>query len=140
MNITQIFSIIVSAVIFVTVIRALTKQKLNEANSVLWLIIAVLTFIVGIFPKIIDRIAFALYIYYPPTLLFIGVSVMLLLITFKSSMDISRLDARVTELAISYSITNEENRQLKQKLKEFEQIGQEKSGQTSENTENGVFV
>lgn len=131
MSITQIFSICVSAVVFFTVIRTLTKHKLNESNSVLWLIIGFLTFIVGIFPGIIDQVAIWLRIDYSPALLFLVASVMLLLIAFKSSMDISRLDARVTELAISYSITNEENHQLKKKIAELEKLSEKNEEEAS---------
>lgn len=120
MTVTQIFSIIVSVVVFVIVIRTLMKHKLNESNSILWLLISIMIFVTGLFPGIIDRIAIRLGIYYSPALLFLVASVMLFLIAFKSTMDISKLDARLTELSISFSITNEENHQLKQKIAELE--------------------
>jgi hypothetical protein len=123
-SITQIFNICISAVLFITVIRTLTKHKLNESNSILWLVIGFLIFITGVFPDIIDRIAGLLNISYPPTLLFLVTSVMLLLLAFKSSMDISRLEAKVTELAVSYSITNEENHQLKKQLAQYSKTEQ----------------
>jgi len=119
-TVTQIFSIIVSVVVFVIVIRTLMKHKLNESNSILWLLISIMIFVTGLFPGIIDRIAIRLGIYYSPALLFLVASVMLFLIAFKSTMDISKLDARLTELSISFSITNEENHQLKQKIAELE--------------------
>lgn len=121
MSITQIFSIIVSAIVFFTVIRTLMKNKLDESNSIFWLLIGSLIFVTAVFPNIVDRIAWWLHIDYTPTLLFLVSSVLLFLICFKSSMDISRLDARVTELAISYSIIHEENHQLKLKLAAYEE-------------------
>ena len=120
MSVTQIFSIFISAIVFFTVIRTLTKNKLDESNSIFWLLIGTLILITGIFPNIVDRIAWMLHIDYTPSLLFLIASVLLFLICFKCSMDISRLDARVTELAVSYSIINEENHQLRQKLAEYE--------------------
>ena len=120
MTITQSFSIILSVSIFVIVIRALMKQKMNESNSILWLVVAVLIFITGVFPNTINWIAGWVGIEYSPALLFLMASVILFMIAFKSSMDISKLDARLTELSISYSIANEEKKQLKQILAQYE--------------------
>ena len=121
MIITQIFSIIISVSIFVIVIRALMKQKMNESNSILWLVIAILIFITGVFPKTINWLAALMGIDYSPALLFLMASVILFMIAFKSSMDISKLDARVTELSITCSIANEENQRLKKKLEEYQE-------------------
>ena len=117
MTITQIFSIIISVTIFIIVIRTLMKQKLNESNSILWLVIGVSIFITGVFPDTINWIATWVGIDYSPALLFLMACVILFMITFKNSMDISKLDARVTELSILYSLAEEENRELKKQIK-----------------------
>ena len=140
MLITKLLSILISVSIFVIVIRDLMKQKMNESNSILWLVIAVLIFITGVFPNTVNWLAAWVGIGYSPALLFLVATVVLFLIAFKSSMDISKLDARVTELAIAYSLANEENRLLKQKLIKYEEnmsnisniLPQEPSGEEPE--------
>lgn len=117
MDITvRIFVMAVSGLIFFSVIYMLVKRQLNESNSILWLFIGFLTLLSGFFPDTINRLASYIGIDYPPTLLFLLSTIVLMIIIFKNSIDISKTDAKINEIAITVSIMSEEIKRLNEKL------------------------
>ena len=113
MNLTlRIFIIIISGFVFFNVIYMLVKRNLSESNSILWFFIASLTLLSGIFPGLLDKAAALVGIDYQPAFLFLVSIIALLLLSFKSSIDISKIESRLAELAITLSILKEENRRL----------------------------
>ena len=108
----RIFSITVSFFIFFIVIRMLVKRKLNESNSILWLLIGFVILLAGFLPANIDHLAILIGIHYPPTLV-------LIMIVFKNSMDISKAEAKINDIASVLSILREENKLLKEMLTEI---------------------
>ena len=118
MNLTlRLFIVVLSLIIFSFVIRMLVKRNLNESNSVMWLLISLVALISGFFPDIISRISFWVGIDYPPALLFLLAIIVLLMIIFKNSMDLSKSDAKTHDIASTLSILREENAALKSPLK-----------------------
>ena len=117
MNLTLgIFVMAIGVLFFTIIIYMLVKQKLNESNSILWLVIAFLTLLFGCFPELLVTLADFIGIAYQPTLLFLVATIVLLLIAFKSSLEISELSAKLNETAITLSILKEENKQLKEAI------------------------
>lgn len=114
--ILRVFVMAVSVIVFFGVIYMLVKRNLNESNSILWMGIGFVTLISGCFPGIIDFAANTLGIDYPPTLLFLFSTILLMGIAFKSSMEISKAEARINEIAITLSILREENNRLSEQL------------------------
>jgi len=110
------FVIITSLLIFFSVVSLLIKRRLNESNSILWLLIAVVILLFGIFPGITTHIAGVLGIDYPPALIFLAAIMVLLLIVFYSSIGISKMRAEINELAITVSILKEENNLMKEEI------------------------
>ena len=110
------FIIITSLLIFFSVVSLLIKRRLNESNSILWLLIAVVILLFGIFPGITTHIAAFLGIDYPPALIFLAAIMVLLLIVFYSSIGISKMRAEINELAITVSILREENNLIKEEI------------------------
>ena len=123
----RVFSMSVSVIVFFFVMRMLVKRNLNESNSILWLFIGFITLIAGFFPKLIDRMAALAGIDYPPTLLFLGSIIVLMMIVFRNSMDISKSDAKMNEMGIVVSLLKEENKMLKEALAELRSTGSEQS-------------
>lgn len=118
MDITlRIFIMGTSCLVLFSVINKLIKRQLNESNSILWLFIGILTFLSGFFPDIINQLAFFIGIAYPPTLLFLISTIILMMIVFKNSIDMSKTDAKISEIAITVSILKEENKQLNEIIK-----------------------
>lgn len=82
----------------VSVFRLLIKRKLNEKNSIAWLLGAVLTLVVSAFPGILDKLAARFGVDYPPTLMFLFSTLLLLLITLYNSVQISIMGQQIREL------------------------------------------
>lgn len=112
----RVFVMALSVIIFFGVIYMLVKRNLNESNSILWMGIGFVILMSGCFPGIIDFAANVLGIDYPPTLLFLLSTILLMGIAFKSSMEISKAEARINEIAITLSILREENNRLSEQL------------------------
>jgi hypothetical protein len=105
MNIAlRILIIVLSFSLFFSVIFMLIKKRLDEPNSILWFLIALVVLLSGIFPSAVNRMAEFVGIYYQPAFVFLVAIVVLLLIVFHSSMEISRLRAELNEIAITVSI------------------------------------
>lgn len=86
------------------IIRLLIKKKFNERASLIWLISAMIVFIVSMFPKTLDVIAKLAGVDYPPSILFLIAILILLLICFYHSVQISMLNAQVKEIAQNIAI------------------------------------
>jgi hypothetical protein len=90
----------------------LTKRKINEKNSLYYIggifVIIILAFV----PGILDNAAKLLGIDYPPALIFLISTLVLLYLVLKQSAQISELDDKVRELAqrMSLSQTEEKNK------------------------------
>ena len=115
----RIIAIVLSSLFFLLVIRMLVKQNLSESKSVFWLFVAVFTLLAGIFPVMITHIARFLGIDYPPTFIFLGGTILLLAISFKHTIDMSKAEARYIELSVALSILKEENKQLTEHVNEI---------------------
>ena len=112
----RVFIILVSVAVFTNVIRMLVRHQLNESHSIFWLFIATTILIFGIFPDIANKTARMLGIDYQPALLFLGSSILLLMITFRQSVQLSKSEAKLCETTITLSILKEEQRCLSAKL------------------------
>lgn len=114
------FCMIVSSFSFYSVIYKLIKRQMNESNSILWFMVGFLMLIAGFFPDLITSLAAIIRVDYPPTLLFLVSIIALILISFKSSADLSKVEKQVTEMAIVVSLLKEQNGRLQKKLEEKE--------------------
>ncbi|MDR0326560.1 MAG: DUF2304 domain-containing protein [Oscillospiraceae bacterium] len=103
----RIFLILIGIFVFGSVINRLIKHKLSETQSVFWFIFAALTLIGGLFPGIINPLAEMLGIEYSPSIVFVATTIMLILIAFKHSVEISEAEAKIAELTIALSILKE---------------------------------
>lgn len=74
-------------------------SKIIEKESLLWIFIAIVIMLLGLFPASIMIIAGYLGIDYAPSLLFLISSLLLFLINYRHSIKISELDQKLKELA-----------------------------------------
>lgn len=119
----RIFIILACLLIFVSVVYMLTRRRLNEPNSLLWLFIAFVTLVFGIFPGMAAWAADLLGIYYPPALVFVVAIIVLLLILFRATTQISKMQAQINELASTVAILREELNELGRKDEDFNSRG-----------------
>ena len=108
------FFILIGIILIVYIISIVIKGKFNIVESIFWILGSFAILIFSIFPKIIDSLARLLNIDYPPSLLFLLVSVFLLFINFRNTQKIAKLTDIVNylgeEIAILKSNTSLSNR------------------------------
>ena len=117
--ILRIFIILVSVLVFFVIMRMLVKYQLSESLSVFWLVIVCAILVAGLFPNLLNYAAKLLGIDYQPTLLFLCSTILLLLISFKQSVQLSTSAAKLNETAIALSILREEHIRLTAKVNEI---------------------
>lgn len=96
----------------ITVIFLLVKKRINERNSLPWLAGALIILTLAAIPEILEVGARFTGVHYPPTLLFLLATLVILFILLYQSIQISLLQERCRELAQHLAIINfnEENR------------------------------
>ena len=87
----------------------LIKRKINERNSLFWLIGAFIILALSAAPEILEVFAGIVGVDYPPTLLFTLSILILLLIVFSQSIQISVLNEQLKELTQHVAIFGQEN-------------------------------
>ena len=92
--------VLFSGIIFtVTVLSLLVRKKINEKNSLVWLIGSAFILILCLSPALLDHIALWIGVSYPPSLLFLVAVMVLLLLVLYHSMQISALHDKIKELS-----------------------------------------
>jgi hypothetical protein len=82
-----------------TVVRLLIKKKISERNSIAWMSAAILILFLSAFPQMVDKLAEWLHVSYPPALIFLFSTLVLLLLVLFQSIQISMLNEKLKELA-----------------------------------------
>jgi hypothetical protein len=107
----QIVSIIGTLVLLFNVLNAIRSEKLKIRYAVLWISTCALMLIFSFWKRLIDVIAAAIGIYYPPSVLFLAIFVLLLIIVFHFSVVISQLSERERKLAQQIAVLEERIRE-----------------------------
>lgn len=95
----KLIILICGALFVVTVIYLLVIRKINERNSLFWLFGSFLILILAMIPNILEYIAELVGVDYPPTLLFLASTLIILFIILYQSIQISILQERLKELS-----------------------------------------
>ena len=88
-------SIVTLAVLF----EMLRRQRLREKYAVFWVIVALFTLLVAIFPRLLTWAAELIGVAVPANLLFFVASMVLLLVSIHHSYELGRLEDRTRTLA-----------------------------------------
>lgn len=88
------------------VVRLLIQQKISERNSIAWMGAAVAILAVSAFPQMVDRVASWVRVSYPPALVFLFSTLVLLLLVLYQSVQISELNEKLKELAQRLALSN----------------------------------
>ena len=99
----------------ILIVMLLLKRRINEKNSIIWLIAAAAILLVSANPGMLDWAATRLGITYPPSLLFLFSNLVLLLLVLHQSMQISSLHEKLKQLAQHISIAEQEDRERSEK-------------------------
>jgi hypothetical protein len=95
----KLFLLLCAIIYTIAVLHLLVKQKINEKNTIYWLTGVFFVLILASIPDLLDKAAILIGISYPPSLLFLFTSLVLLYIVLRQAVQLSVLDAKVRELA-----------------------------------------
>lgn len=101
------FFLFLCALIYtVAVIQLLIKGKINEKNTLHWLSGVFVVVFLAASPGTVDKVAYLVGIDYPPSLLFLTSSLILLYVALRQAVQLSSLDDKVREMAQLIALQN----------------------------------
>lgn len=111
----NLFFIIASLIIIFYILFSIRKNKLDIANSFIWIVFCVIILVLSIWPTSLDWLATLLGIAYPPTLFLTIAIAILSIMIFVQSKKIEDLRKKTIDLCQELSIVknNQKNAQNK---------------------------
>ncbi len=113
---TMIVGLIGSAAALLFVLEMVRRRRLREEYSLLWLATALVLLVLSLSRPLLDVLANAIGIFYPPSALFVVAMMFVLVILLHFSMVITRLTQENKEIAQQVAILRYELRQTRQTL------------------------
>ena len=104
MQVVQVFAIIFSLGILVGVVDLIRRGMLKEQYALLWLASAIVLLVLSMWRGLLDTIALAVGVAYPPALLFFVAFLFLLLIVLHFSVIISSISEKNKKLSQEIAI------------------------------------
>lgn len=98
-SILQIFLLVCALLFSYVVVRLLLKNRISERNSVIWLGGAIVIFLISGNTALFDHVARMLGIDYPPTLLFLLSTLVLLLFSLYQTIQITKLSSKIKDIS-----------------------------------------
>ena len=102
----KITTTIIGIIIFLIIFMLVRRGKLQEKFALAWFAIGVIVVILGLFPIIIDKIAWVTGISYPPALLFVIAVGVLLIQNLYLFIFASQNEVRIKELLQQVAVLN----------------------------------
>lgn len=128
----MIFGLVTSIGMLIFVLELVRSRKLKEEYSLLWLATAAALLILSLSRTLLDQLADAVGIFYPPSALFVVALAFLLVILLQFSTVLSRLSQQNKEIAQEVAILRHELQQTQRELSR-QQRGDDQHGQQSGN-------
>ena len=98
---------VVGAVVTIVVLfEMLRRQRLREKYALIWVVVALSTVLLVVFPGLLTRASDLLGVQVPANLLFFVASMLLLLLSIQFSYEIGRLEDRTRTLAEEVALLN----------------------------------
>lgn len=110
---TMIFGLVGAAAALLFVLELVRQRRLREEYSLLWLATAVVLIVLSISRPLLDVLADAIGIFYPPSALFLVAMLFVLLILLHFSTVITRLDQENKDTAQQIALLRHELEQLR---------------------------
>jgi len=105
-NILRIVILLCGVSFTAIILYLLIVKKMNERNSVVWLIGSFTVLGLSAVPQLLDRLAVVIGVSYPPTLLFLVSTLVLLFCILYYSIQISALQDKIKKLAQEDAVKN----------------------------------
>jgi len=110
--ITQIFFIVLAFALIAYIYAGVRKNQLSQDESILWMLGCLVVLLLGIWPDIIVILAKWIGIDYPPSLLFLMVSIFIIFLAYRNSRHISILGEKNKELVQRIALLEKRIRDL----------------------------
>lgn len=104
------FFIIIGLILILYILSVVIKGRFSIVESIFWLLGSLIILIFSIFPQIIIIMANLLNIEYPPSLLFLLVSVFLIFVNFRNTQKIAKQNEMIIYLGQEIAILKEKNK------------------------------
>ena len=112
---TRFFVIGLAVIALILVINLVRTRKMKEEFAILWLFTGVSLVLIPLFVDIVDAIAYALGIEYPPALIFLVALLGMTFILLQFSVSISRYGEQIKVLTQEIALLRHRIRELEQK-------------------------
>lgn len=117
MQLLQILSIVISAIVLISVLELIRRNSFKERYALLWLLASIVLLIFSFSRKLLHFVAGIIGIYYPPSFLFLLGTGFLILITLHFSIAVSSLSEKNKTLSQELGILKEELKRIKDQQK-----------------------
>jgi hypothetical protein len=110
---TMVFGLVGAAAALLFVLELVRERRLREEYSLLWLATAVVLIVLSVSRPLLDVLANAIGIFYPPSALFVVAMLFVLLILLHFSTVITRLDQENKDTAQQIALLRHEVERLR---------------------------
>lgn len=122
--------IVLAVIILAVVLWMLLTRRLREKYAVLWLAIALVVLVVGIFPGLWEGLTRLLGVQLPSNLLFAAALLLLLGVAFHLSWELSSAEDEGRRLAEESAILKAQLEALDARIERLEESGSDRRGQS----------
>jgi hypothetical protein len=113
----QLVSIVVSAILLVTVVELVRRRQLTEEYSFIWIVCAIALLGLSLWRNLLDVAAAALGVHYPPALLLLVLTFFVVLISLSFSIVVSRHRKRIERLVEEVALLDADLRALRDSIR-----------------------
>lgn len=113
MDLIQILSIIISISVFFAIILLIRSNKLKERFAIIWLITAIIICVFSVNRKLLEEVAYALNVHYPPSFVFLLGIIFLIIINISFSVYFSDHSKKIIKLAQKITLLEHKLNRLK---------------------------
>jgi hypothetical protein len=114
----QLVAIVATVILFLIVLELVRRRRLLERYALVWLGSAVILFALAIWGGLLNTIADAIGIFYPPTALFVIAFGFILMLLLHFSTAVSRLTDQTKVLAQRLALMEQRQQDMEKKLEE----------------------
>ena len=113
-------------ILFAAITLLMIRRKSNESISLVWMLVAILSIIIGIFPHSVNFFTNFFRIDYPPTFVIIIAIIFLMIFVFYLSNKLAEAENKISEQAMQISLLNNDLIEIKTVMEKADAANVEK--------------
>jgi hypothetical protein len=118
-DLVQLVSIVVSAVLLVSIVELVRRGRLTEEYSFIWIVCAVALFALSLWRNLLDVAASALGVHYPPAVLLLVLTFFVVIVSLYFSVVVSRHRKDIEKLVEEVALLDEQVRALRDEQRQW---------------------